>query len=334
MSQSAFSRIRRATRLSVIASVLFMASPSEAQAHRVSEMTAVQIASLDREKTVVLLPGGILEEHGPYLPSFADGYYNAHLTRELSEAIAARQGWSALVFPTIPLGSGGANEIGGKYAFPGTYAIRPETLRAVFMDLAMELGDQGFQWIFVLHGHGSPSHNRALDEAGDFFRDAYDGRMVHLWGLLTEPPSDELLSSWGVSERTRAENGFTVHAGLFEHSKVMALRPDLVPSSVGEARSITGKDFPSLIELASAPDWLGYFGAPRFASEELGQKLLDYETEQRVRLAMRVLDGADEREMPRYADVMNDVPGISSVLERSARRDAERKRRQQEWLAR
>ena len=28
---------------------------------------------------------------------------------------------------------------GGKIPFPGTYSVRPETLRAVFMDLATEL---------------------------------------------------------------------------------------------------------------------------------------------------------------------------------------------------
>ena len=35
-------------------------------------MNTEQIKGLDREKTVVILPDGILEEHGPYLPSFSD----------------------------------------------------------------------------------------------------------------------------------------------------------------------------------------------------------------------------------------------------------------------
>ena len=34
------------------------------------ELNTRQIEALDRQKTVVLIPGGILEEHGPYLPSF------------------------------------------------------------------------------------------------------------------------------------------------------------------------------------------------------------------------------------------------------------------------
>jgi creatinine amidohydrolase/Fe(II)-dependent formamide hydrolase-like protein len=132
----------------------------------------------------VLLPGGIIEQHGPYLPAFADGYMNERMTQEIANAIVERPGWKVLIFPLIPLGAGGANEIGLKYVFDGTYAVHFATLRAVFMDLATELGEAGFRWIFVVHLHGAPNHNRALDQAGDYFRDTYGGRMVHLFGLL------------------------------------------------------------------------------------------------------------------------------------------------------
>jgi SAM-dependent methyltransferase len=43
-------------------------------------------------KTVVLIPGGILEEHGPYLPSYTDGYADDAYTRELAKAIVCQTG--------------------------------------------------------------------------------------------------------------------------------------------------------------------------------------------------------------------------------------------------
>ena len=168
-----------------------MCSAANAQIYRVAQMNTEQIRALDKQKTVVILPGGVLEEHGPHLPSFTDGYSNEWLTERLAEAIVARPGWAVLVFPIIPLGHAGGNEIGGKYVFPGTYSIRRTTLRAVFMDLATELGDQGFRRIFVMHGHGGPFHNLMLDQAGDYFRDTYGGSMVNLHGL---EPSPEQLS--------------------------------------------------------------------------------------------------------------------------------------------
>ena len=87
----------------------------------------------------------------------------------------------------IPLGSGGANEIGEKWSYPGSYTVRPATLRAVYMDLATSLGEQGFRWIFVVNSHGSPNHNVVLDQAGDYFRDTFGGHMspaastAHVW---------------------------------------------------------------------------------------------------------------------------------------------------------
>ena len=144
--------------------ILFLlpCATANAQIYRVAQMNTEQIRALDKQKTVVILPGGILEEHGPHLPSFIDGYSNEWLTQRLAEAIVARPGWAVLIFPIIPLGHGGANEIGGKHVFSGTYSVRRATLRAVFMDLASELGEQGFRGIFIMHGHGAPFHNLVL----------------------------------------------------------------------------------------------------------------------------------------------------------------------------
>ena len=98
------------------------------QIYHVKDMNTEQIKALDREKTVVLLPVGILEEHGPYLPSFSDGYMAERRTHDLANAIVGRPGWKVLIFPLIPLGTGPANIVGRKYVFPGSYTVRPSTL--------------------------------------------------------------------------------------------------------------------------------------------------------------------------------------------------------------
>lgn len=298
---------------------------------RLAELNTQQIRALDRERTAVLMPGGILEQHGPYLPSFSDGYYNEHLTAQLAKAIAARPGWSVLIFPTIPIGSGGANEIGGKFSFPGTYAVRPETLRAVYMDLASEFGEQGFQWIIVIHAHGSPDHNRALDQAGDYFRDTFDGRMVNLWGLMVEERRDGIIRS-ALGDDALTEDGFTVHAGLAEHSILRHLKPDLVSTAVASAPSITAKQPDELTGIASGSDWPGYFGAPRLASAELGGKLLQASVNAYVSAALAILDGNRNPDVGRYADFMSSIPAIEAVMERSRQHDSNRGIDQEKWL--
>lgn len=324
---------RGAATLGVAAVLATIPAPASSQIHRVAEMNTEQIRALDRDRTVVLLPGGILEEHGPYLPSYADGYYNETLTEALAAAVAERPGWEVLVFPAIPLGSGGANEIGRKWSYPGTYAVRPETLEAVFMDLASELGEQGFRWIFVINAHGSPDHNRALDRAGDYFGDVYGGIMVHLWGLQVDEGGEPILSE-ALGPGGMAENGFTVHSGTGEHAAILHLRPDLVDPAYRDAPSVTATSPQELIDLAHAEGWPGYFGAPRLATPDLGEQLVRAGVGAYVRAALEILDGKDPAEFGRYADFMYTIPEIELIMERSRRRHAETERRQREWLER
>lgn len=141
--------------------------------HSVEDLNAAQIAKLDRDHTVIILVGTILEEHGPYVPINADGFRNERIADALAHAIAARPGWNVLLFPVIPLGSGPFDQSMGRGDFVGSFPVRVRTLEAVFMDLADELGRQGFKYGFIVHGHGEPDHNRALDLAGDYFHETY-----------------------------------------------------------------------------------------------------------------------------------------------------------------
>jgi creatinine amidohydrolase/Fe(II)-dependent formamide hydrolase-like protein len=310
---------------------------ASAQIYRLAQMNSEQIAGLDKQKTVVIVPGGILEEHGPHLPSFTDGYSNDWLAEKLAEAIVARPGLAVLLFPIIPLGHGGANEIGGKYVFPGTYAVRRDTLRAVFMDLAGELGEQGFRWIFVVHGHGSPFHNLILDQACDYFRDSYGGRMVHLRGL---EPTPEQLSKLKLSppkpvlsELESKENGvLDIHAGFEETSRLMFLRPDLVNPIYRTLAPFTANDSTDLFRVGKAANWRGYIGSPRRATASEGAQLQQYRSAQDAALALAILDGSlDEREIPRYSNMMLADKTVAKELEGASRHDAEIERKQRVW---
>lgn len=310
--------------------VLLIAPPlAPAQVLKLAELNTEQIRALDRDKTIVLIPGGILEQHGPFLPSFTDGYRNEWATEELAQAVAARSGWTALVLPTIPLGVGGANELGGHYSFPGTYAVRSTTLRAVFVDLASELGDQGFRWVFVVHLHGAPSHSRALDDAGEFFRDIYGGRMVHLYGLMPVIAA----GSQSMDPAEEAENGLDVHAGRTETSAILFLRPDLAVPGYRAAPSLPGESWDDLVRLARAPGWPGYFGAPGQATAAEGRA----RAQERARVAAdtmwRIVEGADERDIPRWATMLAGFEAIGEIDRAAIDHERAREERFSAWLA-
>jgi len=305
-----------------------------AQILQVGDLNTRQIRALDRAHTVVILQGGMLEEHGPFLPAFTDGVLSARLTSELAAGIVRqRPKWTALVFPPISVGASGSNEIGGQYSFPGTYAVRPSTLRSAFVDLATELGEQGFRWLLLVHVHGSPLHIGALDDAGDFFHDTYGGTMVNLWGLMP------VLGGWGgaMSVMTPTEklaDGLSLHAGMDEHSLMLYLRPDLVARDYREAPAVAGANYADAFGVARRAGWPGYLGAPHLATAAFGKRIWRSFADATVKTAVEILDGKDARSYPRYVTYLKTLPQYREWIDSSSVRDSVAGRRLTNWLAR
>jgi len=307
--------------------VTMFASPAFAQIYHVKEMNTEQIKALDREKTVVLLPGGILEEHGPYLPSFTDGYRDERLTEALANAIVERPGWKVLIFPLIPLGTYPANNLGQKYVFPGSYTVRPSTLRAVFMDLATDLGEQGFRWVFVVHSHLAPFNSRVLNQAGDYFHDIYGGHMVHLAAIIFAQPRQNVRS-----EEEQREDAASTHAGVGETNTILFLRPDLVSPAYKNAPPLPARDQKHRVEIEKADNWPGYWGSPRLATAAAGATGLKNFSSRWVDLALKILDGFDYRQMKRLGDEIT-PPAEPSVAGKTFRQHTQEiEKKQQEWL--
>jgi creatinine amidohydrolase/Fe(II)-dependent formamide hydrolase-like protein len=298
--------------------------------HFVSELTSEKIKSLDKEKTIVLLTGGILEEHGPYLPIFTDGYWNEKFRDTLAETIASRPDLNVLIFPTIPLGNSGANDVGLKYSFPGTFTVRFETLRSIFMDLATELGEQGFKYIFVIHGHGAPNHQRALDQAADFFNDTYHGKMVNLFGLN---PLMEKWFSGQMTEEQKKEDGFSIHAGMTETSSMLYIVPNLVDTNYKLATPLTGNDMNSLMQIAREPNWLGYFGSERLANREFGKEAWNKNVKEYCDNVLNIIDNKINPDtISKFGNIMKQSP-IDVMLDSLSNIEEQRRKSMQTiWL--
>lgn len=305
-----------------------MAGTARAQVLRVAEMNTRQIAAVDRSRAVVLMPFGILEQHGPYLPSFTDGYGAERLTSSLADTLAAG-GWTVLVFPTIPLGHGGANVIGGKFVYPGSYTVRAATLRAIAMDLLTELAEQDFRRVIVISLHGSAEHNRALGHAGQYFRDEFGGRMLNLFDAVFLND----ITAQVFPEAARNADGFSVHSGLRETSELMFLRPELVAADVIRAPSLRGVNMAGLVRIAREPDWPGYFGAPALATTHHGEQAWTAFTALSLETANRFLAGVDPP-TPMYSDAMAGDSVHRSIGEGVRSHDRIVEERQRRWLQR
>jgi creatinine amidohydrolase len=223
----------------------------------------------------------------------------------------------------------------GRAGFPGSVAVRPATLQAVFTDMADALGAQGFRNVFVVHGHGDPDHNRALDLAADYFNDTYGGVMVHLLGRVgcqAENVGDPPRALFGAA--AVAADAGSPHAGALETARTWYLRPDLVDSvALRRARDVTAPGPEAWAAAGAAPDWPGYVGAPRFATLELGRWIYERESAGCTAMALRLLDGTDEATIPRYADQMRAIPPVRAAMDAQQREDQAQAERQARWQA-
>lgn len=324
MNPRAMHTVSRLARLLFMVLSTFL-SPAFGQVYHVEDMNTEQIKALDREKTVVLLPVGILEEHGPYLPSGSDVYITERRTTDLANALVERPGWKVLIFPLIPLGTGPANTVGRKYVFPGSYTVRPATLRTIFMDLGTDLGEQGFRWIFIVNAHLGLSHNRILNQAGDYFRDTYGGHMVNLAALIYRPPGQS-----PRSEEEQREDAGSQHAGASETSLLLYFRPELVNPGYKNARPLPYRDQKQRIEIARATDWPGYWGSPRLATAAAAAARWKGNSSRLTELAHKILDGFDYSQMKRLGDeIVSTEPNAGPTF---TQHNQEIEKRQQEWL--
>lgn len=149
-----------------------------------------------------------------------------------------------------------------------------------------------------------------LEQAGDYFRDTYGGRMVHLRGL--EPTPEQLTKAKytipfpNLTDAETKENGrLDIHAGFEETSVMLFLRPELVSPVYKTLAPLTVNSRADQFSIARADGWPGYLGSPHIANAAYGARRQAWRSGLINALALAILDGTlDERDIPRYSNQM------------------------------
>jgi creatinine amidohydrolase len=273
--------------------------------HAVVDLTRVQLASLPRDRTLFVLPVGMVEEHGPALPAGTD---NIQLDAEIGAllpAVAKRfPDWFVMVLPALPYGVGGANGFSGDPIDPGTYALQQDTLHDVVRDLGAQVAQNGFRWTFVVYTHGAPDNAEAVFDACDEVSDKYRVTMANLSGTMWSDPdrvkaSDALRARYFTPAQL-AMMSHDIHAGANETSLMLAEAPDRVlPAWRGLPPVATEGGMMAMFKQARKPGWPGYVGAPGFASAAYGREKLASNVRFDLALMAEALAGDNLRKHPR-----------------------------------
>jgi creatinine amidohydrolase len=236
---------------------------------KLARLSWSEIAELDRDRTVAVLPTAAVEQHGPHLPLETDAFLCTRVAEE--SAVRAQREGPVLLAPTLPYGSSTHH-----MAFAGTLTLRAETFLAAVGDLCGSLVEHGFRRLLVVNGHGG---NSAL------------GREAVQQLANRAPVLAACVDYWALARETAAEvrespAGGMAHACEFETSLMLRLRPELVRREFVRREIPEPRFSQERLELASPgpvaagwqTHWLsssGVLGAPDLASAEKGERLFE-----------------------------------------------------------
>jgi creatinine amidohydrolase/Fe(II)-dependent formamide hydrolase-like protein len=306
---------------------------------RIEALTAYQIDALDRNKTLFLLPVGMLEQHGPHLPIGSDTYWVDYGVESISKRLSkAHPDWNIVLMPSLNYGEGGANEIGNIQVHPGTYGIRQTTLRSVVADIGGQIAQNKFKWIFVIHGHGAPTHNIAISEASDFVSATFKVTMLNITSIAMADAkmgeNSEKIAAKYYSPAERASFGIDIHAGLSETSGMLGLHPGLVDPIYKTLPGRTGANFGELRQIALTTGWQGYFSSPAKANAAYGKEDTEVWIDGATGLILSALRGENLFGRPRYPVQLENNPATIQINKDALENEKIFEAKLEQWLQR
>lgn len=222
------------------------------------ELTARQLAEMDRDSVLAVVPIAAVEQHGLHMPTGTDTILCTAIAEELEKQLESQ----ILLLPTVWLGASAHH-----LRFGGTLDSSLDTYIATLCDIGRSLLTDGFKRLLFLNGHGGN----------------IDPMKIALRELQPDHP-DALLAGgcyWSVADADRerileGDHKFVGHACEFETSLMLHIRPDLVDT---QSLEDAGMLVPDQIDgLFVSRDMMqrtqsGYTGRPDLATSEKGMKL-------------------------------------------------------------
>lgn len=231
--------------------------------HELAQLTWEEVRDLDRARTLVILPVGAIEAHGPHLPLDTDVVIATAMARAGARRLGVRH--VVLILPALAYTAARFAA-----AFQGTLSISGITVTAVIVDLARSLSQQGFRLLAIANAHLDPEHLTALNEAVKLGR--ANGLLPIIFPDLTRRP-------WASRLGEEFKSG-ACHAGQFETSIVLREKADAVRDEVRQSLAPNPQSLSKAIKVgkqtfAEAGGPRAYFGDPAAATPEEGSHLVD-----------------------------------------------------------
>jgi creatinine amidohydrolase len=176
---------------------------------RWGDMTTVEFAQLPQD-TVAVLPVAAIEQHGPHLPVFVDACINQAVVDRAIELLPSDLPVTVLPMQMI----GKSNE---HLAFPGTLSLSAETTIRLWTEIGESVARAGIRKFVLLNSHGGQPDLARIVVRDLRVRHSILAVAINTYDLGIPP---------GAFPAAELHHG--IHAGSYETSILLAVRPDLV----------------------------------------------------------------------------------------------------------
>jgi creatinine amidohydrolase len=248
----------------------------------------IEAARAAERTTVLLLPVGSTEPHGPHGPLSTDVLISKGTCVRAARVLAADPDLRALILPSFDYA---ITRYAG--AFVGAVHIGAEAFEAVVVDVCSSLIVEGFRHLAIVNNHFEPQHVQAIHRCVDRIESEYDV-VVGFVDLTRKERAVRL-----TEEFRRAE----CHAGRYETSLVLADHPELVDERLMRTLPYVPVDMASGIA-AGAKDFLelgmgqAYCGSPAEATAAEGEDSYTALTQMLVESLRELVVGVGGRDRP------------------------------------
>jgi creatinine amidohydrolase len=224
------------------------------------------------KKSLLILPVGTTEEHGPHLPVDTDARIAEAYGHGLAQALEGEL--PVLLMDTIRYGY----SMKIMRQWPGTIIVRSRVFMDMIFDICRSALDMGFDKLAILDCHGH--HGGALNMVSRELCDATDKAVAVI--------SPATLSREAYAKVRQTPPGGSIHACEWETSLVLHLNPEVVDMSKAtdedmmryHSEFVAGDGFTGGQKVTWSTWYLqasksGISGAPLAATAEMGRVIMD-----------------------------------------------------------
>ena len=245
-----------------------------------ASLTWPEAAAALRPETIVLVPVGAIEAHGPHLPLDTDVIIATETARRAARRLTER-GQPVCIAPPLCYG---VSYVGA--CFPGTTPAPADVVSGLVASVLTELARWGPRRFAVVNAHLEPAHVAAVREGVERAAQAVDSAIAF---------PDKREDRWAAALSEEFRRGAR-HAGAYETSLILATKPEAVRRELLSDLPPVWVDLPGRLRagartFAEAGGTDGYFGDPASATAEEGDRLF-------AALAEMVVTAIDELDSP------------------------------------